>query len=215
MKKIIITFALFCLTFTALFAQNFSGKRIFSGNLSMSLSDNTYTPPPQSSASGSKSSSFILSTTFLTGKIRANNTYTAYGLNLRVNSSWNTVLASSNTSGFSLGPVIQFGKFVKIFDQFYFAPNSTFGVSGSFGSQSPNSTNKKTNGFEASASVSPLNFVYQVKNNLLLSMNLGNFGINYNYLKTSEDNGPTYTSNNLSVYGSVTNFSGIGAYYLF
>jgi hypothetical protein len=215
MKKIIFTFALFCLSFTLLFAQNFAGKRIINGSLQMNLSNNTVTQAPQSSASGLSSSNFALSTTFLTGKIRANNTYKAYGLNLMVSSSSNTISSTSSNSRYTLGPIIQFGKFVKIFDQFYFSPNSTFGISGSFSSQSPNPTNRKSSGFGASASISPLNFVYQVKDNFLLSMNLGGFGINYNNQNASEDNGLTNISNSFSVYGSVTNFSGIGAYYLF
>jgi hypothetical protein len=114
-----------------------------------------------------------------------------------------------------LGPVVQFGKFVKIFDQFYFAPNSTFGVSGIFDAETPNSAGRKSSGFGVSANISPLNFVYQVKDNFLLNVNMGGFGINYNYSNTTIDNGPTATSNSLNAYGSVTNFSGIGAYYLF
>lgn len=215
MKKIIINSTLFCLSFTSLFAQNFSGKRIISGNLSMNLLNNSVTQAPQSSASGSKSSDFILSTTFLTGKVRANDTYTAYGFNLNFSNSSNSISSTTSQSRYTLGPVIQFGKFAKIFNQFYYAPNSTFGISGTFSSQTPNVTNRKTNGFGASASVSPLNFVYQIKDNFLLSMNLGGFGINYTYLNSSQDNGPTDVTNNLTVYGSVSNFSGIGAYYLF
>jgi hypothetical protein len=215
MKKNIFTFALFCFTFTSLFAQEFAGKRIINGNLQMSLNNNKVTQPPQSSSSGSSASNLSLSTTFLTGKIRSNNTYTAYGFNLIISSSSNTVSATSSNSQYTLGPVIQFGKFVKIFDQFYFAPNSTFGVFGSIRSETPNTNGRESFGFGASANVSPLNFVYQVKNNLLLSMNLGGFGINYNYSNDSFNNGLTSVSNSLSVYGSITNFSGIGAYYLF
>jgi hypothetical protein len=215
MKKIIITFALFCLSFTSLFAQNFSGKRIISGSLSMNLNSVSLdSKNPTPSNPNSTVSTFGLTTTFLTGKIRANDTYTAYGFKLGINNSSNVASQNTSLSSYTIGPVVQFGKFVKVFDQFYYAPNSTFGISGTFGSISPNTYNAKTTGFGASASIAPLNFVYQIKDNLLLSISLGGAGINYTYSGTSSDTG-SLTINNLSVYGSVTNFSSLGAYYLF
>jgi hypothetical protein len=215
MKKSIFTFALFCLSFTSLFAQNFSGKRIISGSLSMNLNSVSLdSKNPTPSNPNSTTSTFGLTTTFLTGKIRANDTYTAYGFKLGISNSSNVASQNTSLSSYTIGPVIQFGKFVKVFDQFYYAPNSTFGISGTFGSISPNNYNAKTTGFGASASIAPLNFVYQIKNNLLLSISLGGAGINYAYSGTSSDTGSS-TINNLSVYGSVTNFSSLGAYYLF
>lgn len=215
MKKIITTFALFCLSLTSLFAQNFAGKRIISGNLSMNLlnigSDNKNPTP---SNPNSTASTFALNSTFLTGKIRANDTYTAYGFNLGINSSSNVTSRNSSSSNYTIGPVVQFGKFVKVFDQFYYAPKSTFSIYGTFGSSIPNNSNSKTTGFGASADISPLSFVYQVKDNLLLNISLGGAGINYNYTGSTSDTGSS-TINNLSVYGSISNFSSLGAYYLF
>jgi hypothetical protein len=181
----------------------------------MSFVNNTVKQAPQSSASGRETSEFSLSTTFLTGKISANNSYNAYGFNFNMSNSSNSTSQTTSNSQYSLGPVVQVGKFVKIFYQFYFAPNSTFGVSGIFGNETPNPAGRKSSGLGASAIVSPLNFVYQVKDNFLLNMNSGSFGINYNYSNSTMDNGPTATSNSLNAHGSVTNFSGIGAYYLF
>jgi len=155
-----------------------------------------------------------LSTTFLTGKIRANNTYTAYGFKLGINHSSNWTSQNSSSSVYTIGPVIQFGKFVKVFDQFYYAPNSTLSISGTFASNSPNNSNAKTTGFGASASIAPLNFVYQVKDNLLLNISLGGAGVDYNYFGSTSDSSSLNT-NNLSVYGSVSNFTSLGAYYLF
>lgn len=212
MKKIIITFALFCLGFNALFAQEFAGKRIYNGNLSMLLTGNSSSPT-------FSSSNLILNASFLTGKIRANNTYTAYGFNFGVNSSTipstsGGVLKDYTNSNYAIGPIIQFGKFVKVFDQFYFAPNTTFNVSGVFGStESPNSTGK-VGGFGIGLNVSPLNFVYQVKENFLLSIGVGRIGIEYN-TRTTTVNGNDNRNYLLSINGNITNFSTLGAYYLF
>jgi hypothetical protein len=212
MKKIIITFALFCLSITALFAQGFAGKRIVNGNLSLLLAGN-------SSSSTFGSSTLALNASFLTGKIRANNTYAAYGFNFGVSSSTSPlssggVLKDYTNSTYTIGPVIQFGSFVKVFDQFYFAPNTTFNISGVFGStESPNSTGK-IGGFGAGLNVSPLNFVYQVKENFLLSMGVGRIGLSYN-TQTTTVNSTDVSSYIFSANGNITNFSSLGAYYLF
>jgi hypothetical protein len=212
MKKIIIIFALLCLGITSLFAQEFAGKRIYNGNLSVLLAGN-------SSTSNSSNTTLILSTSFLTGKIRANNTYTAYGFNFGVTSSTSPLSSGGVTKDYTnstyiVGPVIQFGKFVKIFDQFYFAPNTTLNISGIFGStESPNSTGK-IGGFSAGINVSPLNFVYQVKENFLLSIGVGRIGIDYS-TRTTTLNSIDNRNYILSVNGNITNFSTLGAYYLF
>jgi hypothetical protein len=215
MKRIIFTLALFCLSIIVSSAQDFAGKRIISGNLQLVSTNNALTQPLQSASMGRSNSNLTLSTTFLMGKIRANNTYTAYGFNLLVNSTSTTTGTTATNAIYFLGPNIQFGKFVKVFDQFYYAPNVNLNASIIFGSETPNPNNRTTSGFSFNGNISPLNFVYQVKGNILLSMNLGSVGVNYNHLKTSQDNGASTTSNLISLYGSVSNFSGIGAYYLF
>ena len=216
MKKIIITSAFFVLSFASVFSQNLAGKRIISGNLSVNLISLS-NEPKNVASSPTSNSVFTLGATFLSGKVRENNTYTAYGFNVNTSISSNEGNGTTKSQSYSLGPVIQFGKFIKVFDQFYFAPNSNFGVLGSFGSSSttgsPNS-DSNLSGFGLRANISPLNFIYQVKDNLLLSMNLGSAGINYAYSRSSNQNSNS-TISNLSVYGSVSNFSGIGAYYLF
>lgn len=212
MKKIIITFALFYFSITSLLAQEFAGKRIYNGNLSMLLAGNSSSPT-------FGSSNLTLNASFLTGKIRANNTYTAYGFNFGVSSS--TTPSSSGgvqkdytNSTYAIGPVIQFGKFVKIFDQFYFAPNTTFNVSGVFGStESPNSTGK-IGGFGIGLNILPLNFIYQVKENFLLSIGVGRIGVSYN-TQTTTVNSNDSRNYLFSVNGNITNFSTLGAYYLF
>ncbi len=212
MKKIIITFTLFCLSVPSLFAQEFAGKRIYNGNFSMLLNGSSSSP-------SFSSSNFTLNTSFLTGKIRENNTYTAYGFNFGVTSSTTPsnsggILKDYTNSTYTIGPVIQFGKFVKVFDQFYFAPNATFNVSGVFGStESPNSTGK-IGGFGVGLNVSPLNFVYQVKENFLLSIGVGRIGIDY-ITRTTTVNNNDSRNYFLSVNGNITNFSTLGAYYLF
>lgn len=212
MKKIVFIFVLFCLSFTSLFAQEFAGKRIVSGNLSALLAGNSSSPTFGSTA-------LVLNASFLTGKIRANNTYAAYGFNFGVNSSTlplssGGVLKDYTNSTYIVGPVIQFGKFVKIFDQFYFAPTTTLNVSGIFGStESPNLTGK-IGGFGAGINVFPLNFVYQVKDNFLLSIGVGRIGVDYS-TRTTTVNSTDTRNYILSVNGNITNFSTLGAYYLF
>ncbi len=222
MKKIIFTFALFCIIPNLLFAQDFAGKRIYNGNLSLNLSGQTLSP-------STSRTNLILNATFLTGKIRDNNTYTAFGFNFGVVSSKDsqsstTSFNKNSNSTFNIGPAIQFGKFVKVFDKFYFAPNTTLGASYIFGSIESQTTNRSSSGFSGRINISPLNFVYQIQNNFLLSMNLGGFGINYSYIGTSQNNpnssGTTLNSSDtnvydLSVFGNITNNTGIGAYYLF
>ena len=212
MKKILVIFALFCLSFTSLFAQEFAGKRIYNGNLSMLLAGNSSSPT-------FGNTSLVLNASFLTGKIRANNTYTAYGFNFGVTSSTSPlssggVLKDYTNSTYTVGPVIQLGKFVKLFDQFYFAPNTTFNVYGIFGStESPNLTGK-IGGFGGGLNISPLNFVYQVKENFLLSIGVGRIGIDYSTRTTTVNSNDT-RNYLLSVNGNITNFSTLGAYYLF
>ena len=216
MKKIIFTFALFCLSFASLFAQEFAGKRIYSGNLSMYLTGNTTSASPNSG-----NSDFILNATFLTGKIRENHTYTAYGFEFGVTSStspssYGGVATNYTKSTYKVGPVVQFGKFIKIFDQFYFAPNTTFNVHGTFGSTestNPTYSTGKVSGFGIGLRIVPLNFVYQVKNNFLLSMSVGSLGVVYDTQTTTD----RYDSRNygLSVNGNISNFSSLGTYYLF
>ena len=222
MKKIIFTFVLFCTIFTSLFAQEFVGKRIYNGNLSMNLTGETL--PSQLNRTD-----LIFNSTFLTGKIRDNNTYTAFGFNFGIMSSQDpqsssTAVNNFSNSTFNIGPVIQFGKFVKVFDKFYFAPNTTIGTSYIFGSTETPTSDRSRSGFSGRVNIAPLNFVYQIQNNFLLSMNLGGFGINYSYIGTSQNNknpfGTTLNNNqtsvyNLSIFGNITNNSGIGAYYLF
>ena len=212
MKKIILTFALFSSCFASLFAQEFAGKRIYSGNLSMLLTGSSSSPT-------FGSNNLALNATFLTGKIRANNTYTAYGFKFGIISSTSplssgSVMKDYTNSIYTVGPVIQFGKFVKVFDQFYFAPNTTFNVSGTLGSTESPSNTGKISGFGVGLNVVPLNFVYQVKENFLLSIALGSLGVSYNTQTT------TVKSNDFRTYvlvanGSITNFSSLGAYYLF
>ena len=222
MKKTLFTFFLFCLSFTPLFSQNFAGKRITNGNLSVNLQGSTVSPSLDKT-------DLNLNFTFLTGKIKENNTYTAFGFNLGIISSQNpqssgTGINIYSNSTYNIGPAIQFGKFVKVFDQFYFAPNTTLGASYIFGSSETPSSKRDLSGFSGRLNIAPLSFVYKVQSNFLLSMNLGGFGVNYSYIGSSQDNtnpfGTTLNSNdtsvyNLSIFGSVTNFSGIGAYYLF
>jgi hypothetical protein len=233
MKKTNITLALLLLIVSPIFSQNFAGKRIYSGTLSLNLNSYSYERPQNGVVSSAyNSDNFNVNTTFLTGKIKANNTYTAYGFNLGIKSTNLTYSNSSFTPNpnitkdnlITIGPAVQFGKFVKIFDSFYYAPALTCSVTGSFGngrvldaSNSGTFQEAPISGFGASANISPIRFIYQVKETILLSMGLGYADLSYNYLHSKSNNSPSFTTNthNLTLYGNVSNFTGIGAFYLF
>lgn len=224
MKKTNITLALLFLLISPIFSQNFAGKRIYSGSLGLNLSSNSAENPNSSATSSSfKNKNFNLNSTFLTGKIRANNTYTAYGFNLGVTTSEIKIASSTyeKSSVFSVGPAIQLGKFVKVFDSFYYAPAFTGSITGSFGSRTNNNPNPNagydTSGFGIGMNLSPIRFIYQVKDNILLSMGLGYAELSYSYLHSqSKDAVPnTISTHNLILNGNISNFTGIGAFYLF
>jgi hypothetical protein len=70
-------------------------------------------------------------------------------------------------------------------------------------------------GFGASANISPIRFVYQVKETILLSMGLGYADLSYSYLHSQTKIPSTTNTHNLTLYGNISNFTGIGAFYLF
>ncbi len=223
MKKTNITLALLFLLISPIFSQNFAGKRIYSGSLGLMLRSQNGNSAMASSSYGSKDVGF--NATFLTGKIRANNTYTAYGFSLAIGNSQSSG-TSSNTNknnSFNLGPTIQYGKFVKVFEQFYYAPTLTCSVLGGFGSnkvinyQSPFAESESSSwAIGANANATPIRFVYQLNEKVMLNMSLGNAGINYNYFSAKASQSDYVNDgHNFSIQGDISNFTGIGAFYLF
>ncbi|MEA5427288.1 hypothetical protein [Arcicella lustrica] len=207
MKKIILI-SIFCwLSSLNLFSQSLIDKRIYSGNLSLSLNHDTYKYKFSSPYSATNTN---VSISFLAGKIRKNNSYVAYGFVLGGHS-LNQVTSFSQQ--ISLGPAVQVGKFIKIFDQFYFAPKSNFTLAGVIGkTESSEILNNK--GINTSIDFSPLSFVYQIKDKIMLNMSLGQFALNYTYLNSSNDFF-SQNSHSLDINGNLSNYTSLGMFYLF
>jgi hypothetical protein len=195
-----------------LFSQDFAGKRIINASLNLDISsDNTNynnNALPSSQDYSQNRSNITLS--FLQGKIKADNKYTAYGLNFSLSSQNNTGQYKTTTSGYSLGPRLQFGKFIKVFDQFYFAPSTSFSTS--FGKSENNGL--KSSIYSVNASIAPLSFVYKLNDKLLFNISLGQFGMNYLNQKFKNNDYKT-NRNEFNIVGNISNQVGISAFYLF
>lgn len=209
MKKILLIAALFCCNISFLSAQDLEGKKIYSGNISLSFTNDHY---DSKLSSATLTNSYLNSNfSFLTGRIKKNNSYIAYGITLGVR---NQKEDENNFKQYSLGPMVQLGKFVKVFNQFYIAPKSTFSLAGVWGSNINNGLESSISGATAGVNLSPLNFVYQVKNNLMLNLSLGQLDLTYSYFHATNDN-YTQNSHNLNVTGNISNYTGFGVLYLF
>lgn len=209
MKKTLLIAALLCCNISFLSAQDLEGKKIYSGNISLSFTNDFY--ESKLSTATLKNSYLTTNLNFLTGRIKKNNSYIAYGATLGIRSQ----IEDENTfKQYSLGPAVQLGKFVKVFNQFYLAPKSTFSLAGVWGSSVSDNLESIISGATAGINVSPLNFVYQVKNNLMLNLSLGQLDLTYSYFRADNDN-YTQNSHDLNVTGNISNYTGFGVLYLF
>ena len=173
--KFHITTIIILFNLNNLFSQDFTGKRILTGNLYLQIQnnkidyDNNLFPVQYDVSTRNNNVGF----SFLSGRIKQNNTYTAYGVNFSVQGSGNN--DSRDLNNYFLGPELQFGKFVKVFDQFYFAPNtrlsSTYGWS--------NIVDGSVNSISFRATIAPLSFVYRLNEKLLFNISMGSFGVGY------------------------------------
>jgi carbohydrate-selective porin OprB len=209
MKKTLLIAALLCCNISFLSAQDLEGKKIYSGNISLSFTNDFY--ESKLSTATLKNSYLTTNLNFLTGRIKKNNSYIAYGATLGIRSQ----IEDENTfKQYSLGPAVQLGKFVKVFNQFYLAPKSTFSLAGVWGSSVSDNLESIISGATAGINVSPLNFVYQVKNNLMLNLSLGQLDLTYSYFRADNDN-YTQNSHELNITGNISNYTGFGVLYLF
>ncbi len=210
------TFSFFILTNILLgfsmnsFGQDFASKRILTGNINLQLStyNTNYGPNILPAQPDIKRSYLSLNTSFLSGRIKKNNTYAAYGFNLGI---VKTVGENNgNNYTYNLGPIAQFGKFVKIVDQFYFAPNTRIATNIIWSKN----TGSTTNGISLDATISPLSFVYKLNEKLLFNISMGSFGLNYTNTIIKTDFSKSKT-NVLNLNGNISNQVGISAFYLF
>ncbi len=209
MKKLLLIAALFCCNISFLSAQDLEGKKIYSGNISLSFTNDFY--ESKLSTATLKNSYLTTNLNFLSGRIKKNNSYIAYGATLGIRSQ---IEDENSFKQYSLGPAVQLGKFVKVFNQFYLAPKSTFSLAGVWGSSVSDNLESIISGATAGVNVSPLNFVYQVKNNLMLNLSLGQLDLTYSYFRADNDN-YTQNSHDLNITGNISNYTGFGVLYLF
>lgn len=206
MKTVILTLTILLICTYNLLSQDFAGKRVYNGTLTLTFDQNRMVY--KSSNSVYSMTNAMLNASFMVGKVKQNNAYTAYGFSLGVK-----FTEASGTTQYYLGPVIQFGKFIKIFDQFYFSPKSTFSLAGVYGTKESVS-NLSDKGFTLGVDLAPLSFVYRVNEKVMLNMSLGQFALNYAYLNSSNDYF-SQTSHNLNINGNLSNYTSLGMFYLF
>ena len=155
MKTFFFSFLLLFAFECCLFSQDLAGRKILTANLS-------------AKAAGTDSDLAVqINTGLLFGKIKADNTYWAYGGQLSY--------AGSNGENYviSVGPGIERGKFIKLFDKFYSAPYVGGSAQAVFG---------LTEGVVLNAYAVPLRFVYQFSENFLLSATFGSASLLYSRL---------------------------------
>lgn len=178
---LLVSVCLFCLTVKA---QNTSpdlaGRKIITGSFNVNYRD-------QSGFSQTNAS-----VNLLVGKIKANNTYLAFGGTFN----YATDNVANPASG-TIGPAIESGKFIKLIDKLYLTPR----IGGSFGIAYGDSS-----GFYANIYASPIRFLYHFTDKFFLTAGFGGASISYSDIDDTT---------NFNVNGSLTNTADIGAFLTF
>lgn len=214
MKNLTFTIVLLVGTCSSILSQSLAGKRIINGNFSLYLQNFNVKPKQTSTQTATSDRVTNFRVSFITGKIKENNTYVAYGLTAGVENSVNEANTTQHRKNLQLGPQIGMGKFVKVFDQFYYSPNMNFSLGVNSGSSKYDNATATSWGLFANASASPISFLYQFNNNFLLSAGFGSIALNYTSSYTSSDS-EKRTYHNLNLSAGLNNFSGISVFYLF
>lgn len=151
--------------------------------------------------SGSMSASFIGTSdlnvlsfggSFLYGKVKESSAYWAFG------GSAGVVLNSQEGQNiYSFGPAIERGKFVQLVDKLYLSPHVGGSVQAMVGD---------IRGVSVGMYASPLRLMYQVSDTFLLSATFGSANVQFRRVGSATI---------FTVNGSLTNGSGIGAFYTF
>jgi hypothetical protein len=179
MKKTILL--LLFLFSTNAFSQELVGRKILNGNLLINISD---------FANSKSNDNRVFNMSILYGKIKSNLTYTAFGGRI-------TLIGFGSTNSTVIGPSIEFGKFVKIFERFYYAPYIGGSIQGVFSGQ---------DGVQIDGYASPLRFTYHFAKSFMVSANFGSSNLLFSRVGRN-------TIINLN--SSLTNNSGIGVFYTF
>lgn len=180
MKKLLsLLFLTFCVQ--SLSAQDLVGRKIISGSVNVSVI-----------APGVDQSHIVnIASSVLTGKIKENLTYWAWGGNF-------SIASSSPNDIITVGPSVERGKFILLVDKLYLAPYLGGNISGTFAGN--------TGGIQVGAYASPLRFMYHLKENFLISAGFGAAGLSYSNISGSQI---------FSLNASLTNHSSFGVFYTF
>lgn len=161
-------------------AQDLVGRKIVNANLFLNATFNN----------GERVSTYT--TTILTGKVKSDNTYWAFGAVLD-----NMNIQNSDNSLVNFGPAVEYGKFVKLVDKFYMAPVVGGSIQGVFGD---------IPGIKTNIYAIPIRVMYDFSNHFMLSASFGSVN-----LSTISVQGFT----NINLSGSLTNNSSFGVFYTF
>ncbi|MFC0185161.1 hypothetical protein SAMN04515674_11295 [Pseudarcicella hirudinis] len=211
MKSLLLSIALISLVATSLFSQDLSGRRIISGSINAQFTSNSSTDA--GSVQTREQNSNTVNFTLLTGKIKENNTYLGWGANIAYSKT--TASGIPSIGIYSVGPAVEFGKFSKIFENFFFAPTIGGRVNYTWSTMDPNPSNIDTKGFSIGASTQLIRFMYQFHEKFLLSAGFGSASINYSHTKTSSDSGSSSSYSNFNISGFVSNSANFTVFYTF
>ncbi len=177
------TFLLFALLLsTASFAQDLAGRKIINGNVNLQLTDNEVY------------ANTTYSLSLLAGKIKPNLSYLAWGASFSGNHAKNL---DDKTAYYSIGPAVEYGKFIPLVDRFYLAPTIGGTVRGTFGDME---------GFGANVYATPLRFMYHFGQNFMLTGSFGAASASFSKLGKIT---------NAGINASLNNQTSFGVYYTF
>lgn len=128
----------------------------------------------------------------MTGKVKSDNTYLAFGAVLD-----NMNIQNSDNSLVNFGPAVEYGKFVKLIYKFYMAPVMGGSIQSVFGD---------VPGIKTNIYAIPIRVMYDFSNHFMLSASFGSVN-----LSTISVQGFT----NINLSGSLTNNSSFGVFYTF
>ncbi|WP_367913899.1 hypothetical protein [Leadbetterella sp. DM7] len=181
MKTLTISFLLLvsCLS---LQAQDLAGRKIIRGSLGINVN------------SGETATNNTYDASLLYGKIRANNTYLAWGGHFTGSTQeYNNITNQT----FRVGPAVEFGKFIPLVERFYLAPNFGGTAQAAFGD---------SKGVYIGAYVTPLRFMYNFSNHFMLTASLGYAGASFSRIAEITQ---------FSLSGSLANNTSFGVFYTF
>jgi hypothetical protein len=142
-----------------------------------------------------------------TGKMVSNTTAVHYGVNFALNSSKskNSNGTESTVTSVGVGPLVGVQKFYEIAPNIYYLPEASLGAT-YYRQKEDDFDPRGTLG--VSGGISPFSVGVKVKRNMIVSLNMGRFGFNYNIYKNENDvTGDKTTNSSFAVFANSSSFS--------